>query len=100
MINLAAFTQGIDAVIEVGIIPVLVDKLVLEKQENILILILTLMKILLEGEKAPMIILSTPALQRLNGHLTSKSAGIRELAALNIGSISYNMKGKEKTIEA
>ncbi len=100
LINLAEFTQGIDAVIDAEIMPVLVDKLVLEKQESILILILTLMKILLEGERAPLIILSTPALQRLNSHLASKSAGIRELAALNIGSISYNMKGKERTIEA
>jgi len=32
--------------------------------------------------------------------LTSKNAKIRELSALNLGSISYNMKGKEKTIEA
>jgi len=58
------------------------------------------MKILAEGEKAPIILLSTPALGRLNHHLASKNQYIRELAALNIGSISYNIKGKEKTIEA
>ena len=58
------------------------------------------MKILAEGEKAPIILLGTPALARLNTHLASKNKFIRELAALNIGSISYNVKGKEKTIEA
>lgn len=65
-----------------------------------MILILTLLKILCEGEKAPTILLTTPALQRLNGHLTSGNKEIRELAALNLGSISYNVRGKEKTIEA
>ena len=100
LINLAQFTLGVDAVIEFEILPVLVDKLILEKEEPILILILELMKILAEGEKAPNILLSTPALSRLNTHLTSKNPRIRELAALNLGSLSYNARGKEKTIEA
>jgi HEAT repeat protein len=65
-----------------------------------LVLILTLLSILSEGEKAPTILLTTPALARLNSHMTSKNKRIRELAALNIGSISYNVRGKEKTIEA
>lgn len=47
-----------------------------------------------------MILLSTPVLARLNSHLVSKNKFIRELAALNLGSISFNMRGKEKTIEA
>jgi len=100
LINLADFRFGIDSVIEAGILPVLVDKLVLEKEESILILILSLLKVLLEGEKAPPILLGTPALARLNTHLVSKNAQIRELAALNIGSISFNVHGKERTIEA
>jgi hypothetical protein len=100
LINLAQFTFGIDAVIEFDILPILVDKLILEKEEEILVLILRLMKILAEGEKAPIILLNTPALARLNTHLSSKNKLIRELAALNLGSISYNVKGKEKTIEA
>jgi len=100
LINLAQFTFGVDSVIEFEIIPVLVDKLILEKEQQILILILQLMKILAEGEKAPVILLSTPVLARLNSHLVSKNAEIKELAALNLGSISYNVKGKEKTIEA
>lgn len=58
------------------------------------------MKILAEGERAPLILLNTPVLGRLNTHLASKNQFIRELAALNLGSISYNMKGKEKTIDA
>jgi hypothetical protein len=73
---------------------------VLEKEESILILILQLMKVLAEGEKAPMILLNCPSLARLNSHLVSKNAQIRELAALNIGSISFNVSGKERTIEA
>lgn len=100
MINLAEFRFGIDSVIECGILPTLVDKLVLEKEEEILILILSLMKVLSEGEKAPPVLLGTPVLARLNTHLASKNARIRELAALNIGSISYNTLGKERTIDA
>jgi riboflavin transporter FmnP len=50
------FTAGLDAVIDFGIIPVLVDKLVMEKEEEILILILKLIKILNEGELAPTIL--------------------------------------------
>ena len=56
MINVAEFTYGIDAIINFNIIPVLVDKLVQEKEPSILILILTLLKILNEGELAPMVI--------------------------------------------
>lgn len=100
MINLSSFTYGIDNVISFDILPILVDKLVMEKDENILILILTLMKILEEGDAAPIIQLNTPVLSRLNHHLGSKNCKIRELAALNLGSISYNMKGKELIIEA
>ena len=100
LINLAEFRFGIDSVIDTGIIPTLVDKLVLEKEESILILILTLMKVLAEGDKGPGILLGTPVLARLNAHLSSKNAKIRELAALNIGSVSFNTLGKERTIEA
>ena len=74
LINLAEFRFGIDSVIESGILPTLVDKLVLEKEESILILILSLMKVLAEGEKAPTILLGTPVLARLNSHLASKNA--------------------------
>lgn len=50
MIKIAEFTYGVDEVIRLMILPVLVDKLVDEKNEDILILILTLLKILNEGE--------------------------------------------------
>jgi len=100
LINLSEFTFGIDSVIDFDILPVLIDKLVMEKDEGILVLILRLLKILAEGEKAPIILLNTPSLSRLNGHLISKNKYIRELAAKNLGSISYNMRGKERTIEA
>jgi len=56
MINIAEFTQGIDSIIQCNIIPILVDKLNEEKDENILILILSLLKILIEGEAAPLVI--------------------------------------------
>ena len=39
-------------------------------------------------------------LPRLNTHLKSGHFRIRELAALNLGSISYNSLGKEQTIDA
>ena len=61
-----------------------------EKIEVIMILILTLLKVLMEGEMAPMVIQSSDALGRLNSHLTSPEYKIRELSAMNLGSISYN----------
>lgn len=69
MINIAEFTYGIDQIINYNIIPVLVDKLVEEKENKILILILELLKILNEGEVAPMVIHNTEVLSRLNKHL-------------------------------
>jgi len=74
LINLSQFTFGIDSVLNFDILPVLVDKLIIEKDEDILILILQLMKMLAEGEAAPNILLSTPVLSRLNHHLSSKNA--------------------------
>ena len=56
MISIAEFTFGIDSVISFNIIPVLVDKLNDEKNEEILILILCLLKILIEGDAAPLVI--------------------------------------------
>jgi hypothetical protein len=56
MINIAEFTYGVDSIIAFNIIPVLVDKLVEEHNDDILVLILMLLKILNEGEAAPMVI--------------------------------------------
>lgn len=100
MISIAEFTFGIDSVISFNIIPVLVDKLNDEKNEDILILILTLLKILIEGDAAPLVIQGSDVLPRLNNHLKSGHFRIRELSALNLGSISYNSLGKEQTIDA
>lgn len=95
MIAIAEFTFGIDQIINFNIVQVLIDKLVEEKIEVILILILHLLKILNEGEMAPMTIQGSDALNRLNQHLLSPEYQIRELAAMNLGSISYNAIGKE-----
>lgn len=100
MINLAEFTFGIQSIIDTDILRILVDKLVEEKEDDILILIMRLINILLEGEMATDLILSTPVLVRLNGHLKSQNWKIRQLAAENLGSISYNVMGKSSTIEA
>ena len=56
MINLAEFTYGVDSIITFNIISILIDKLVQEKTNEILILILELLKILLEGESAAMVV--------------------------------------------
>ena len=56
MINISEFTFGVDSIINFNIIPCLIDKLVDEKEPKILVLILTLLKILNEGELAPMVI--------------------------------------------
>jgi len=58
------------------------------------------MKILNEGEMAPMVVQGTDVLDRLNAHLISDHQKIRELSAMNIGSISYNSIGKDQTIDA
>ena len=65
-----------------------------------MILVLKLMKTLLEGGRSQSIILSTLAHSRLNDHMKSHNPIIRELASLNLGSISYNERGKEITIKA
>jgi hypothetical protein len=77
-----------------------VDKLVDEKEEEIMILIMKLLSMLLEGEMATDLVLSTPVLHRLNDHLKSSNWKIRQLAAENLGSISYNVMGKSATIDA
>ena len=100
LINLAQFTFGIESIIETEILRVLVDKLVDEKEDIILVLILRLMHMLLEGEMATALILNTDVLSRLNSHLTAKNWEIRKLSAENLGSISYNVHGKEATIDA
>lgn len=86
--------------IDADILRVLVEKLVLEKETDILILILQLLCILLEGDMATPYILNTPVLSRLNKHLTSSEWRIRQLAAETLGSISFNDDGKRQTIEA
>ena len=100
IINLAEFTYGIDQVIQFNIISVLIEQLVNEQDQNILILILELLKILNEGEAANVVVQGTDALKHLNSHLTSTHQKIRELAALNLGSISYQAIGRENTINA
>ena len=65
-----------------------------------MILIMKLLSMLLEGEMATDLVLSTPVLARLNSHLKSTNWKIRQLAAENLGSISYNIMGKSATIEA
>jgi len=100
LINLAQFTFGVQAIIDTEILTTLVDKLISEKEDSILILILTLMGILLEGEMATVLLLNTLVLTRLNSHLAAKNWEIRRLAAENLGSISFNVNGKQSTIEA
>ena len=71
LLEVVEYRQGIDSVIEFGIIQILVDKLILEKDHSILILTLTLLNTLLEGEKGPRVALKTKMIGRLNGLLDS-----------------------------
>ena len=100
LINLAQYIYGINSIIDNDILRVLVDKLVAEREDEILILILRLMNILLEGDLATSLMLNTPVLERLNSHLTASNWEIRKLSAESLGSISYNEMGKRSTIEA
>jgi HEAT repeat protein len=97
---LAEYTFGIQSIIDTDILRILVDKLVEEKEEEILVLIMKLINILLEGEMATDLVLSTPVLARLNGYLKAKNWQIRKLSAENLGSISYHVMGKIATIDA
>lgn len=45
-------------------------------------------------------VLNTPVLARLNKHLGAKEWQVRQLAAENLCSISFNDDGKTQTIEA
>ena len=58
------------------------------------------MAVLEEGDLATELLLNTPVLTRLNTHLKSSNYEIRQLAAENLGSISFNVRGKEATIDA
>jgi hypothetical protein len=100
LINLADFTYGVKSVIDKDILPTLVDKLVAEREEEILILVLRLLNILLEGELATGLVLNTHILQRLNDHLKSGNWNIRQLASESLGSISFDEVGKLATLEA
>ena len=100
LINLAQFIYGINSIIDGDILRILVDKLVAEREDVIMILILKLLNILLEGDLATGLLLNTPVLERLNTHLGASNWEIRKLAAENLGSISYNEMGKRSTIEA
>ena len=100
LINLSQYIYGITSIIDNDVLRVLVEKLVTEREDIILCLILKLINMLLEGDLATSLLLNTPVLERLNMHTTSQNWEIRKLAAENIGSISYNVVGKEQTIEA
>ena len=63
-------------------------------------LILELLKVLNEGEDAPVILSTTSALKNLNHHLKSFNPKIREMAAMNLGSMSYQFEGKSACINA
>lgn len=95
MINLAEFTYGVDNIIQSNIVSVLITKLVEEKSDQILILILELIQLLLHGENSALVVQGSDILNHLNGHLVSEHYKIREMAAMNLGSISYNTIGKE-----
>lgn len=80
--------------IDADILRVLVEKLVLELDSDILVLILHLLCTLLDGDMATPYILNTPVLSRLNKLLQSPEYKIRQLAAETLGSISFNDDGK------
>ena len=81
LINLAQFIYGITSIIDSDILRILVYKLVAEREDVILVLILRLMNILLEGDLATSLLLNTPVLERLNMHFKASSLEIRKLSA-------------------
>ena len=99
MLNLTEFTDGKEQVVNSDVLPVLVDKLIFEIEEDILILVLQLLGKLTCAENAPKILLQTQVINRLNKHIKSKNEIIRELAILNLGYISFQLDGKYAVIK-
>jgi len=94
LFNLSEHVDGTDGVLKNNILEILVDKLLEEKEEDILLVILQLMKRLLYGEGAIGRILKTQAITRLLILLEKSNELIREFAALNLASISFPEDGK------
>ena len=98
LISTAEYRAGYEAVVKNELLPLLVDLLKEEKVNDIISLALTLLKFLCEAEISSSILLGTKVLDRLNEHLNSTDLNVRCMAALNICSLSFKVKGKKDII--
>ena len=74
LLHLAQFRYGNDMVVQFAVLPLLVDKLMFEKNDDVLVLVLTLLRSLQNSDNSSPILLKTQVLSRLNKHLSSKNA--------------------------
>lgn len=89
---------GCELVAVSGVVPVLVEKLLLEKTTDILQQALRLIKQLLTVTQGQEISLDTELISRLRHLLSSTNVVTRRLAADNLASISFSYPGKKHII--
>ena len=75
-------------------VPILVDKILEEKEQVLLIKVLDILKLLLEGEGGTDSFLGTPGIARLKGLLQHSNYLIRQRAVTDLGSVSFSEQGK------
>lgn len=81
-----------------GLVPILVDKILEEKEQVLLIKVLDIIKLLLEGEGGTDSFLGTPGIARLKGLLQHENYLIRQRAVTDLGSVSFSENGKRATV--
>ena len=82
--NLVKFRDGADAVYQNGVLEILVDKLLEEKEESVLVLVLLLLKAILGVEDATLKGLETPIIGRLTQLLTSSNAKVINISSFEL----------------
>ena len=96
--SIAEYRAGCEAAVNNNLLQLLVDLLKEEKEDKIIALALSLLRLLTEAEIASKVLLKTQVLERLNQHLQSHDLEVRRQAALNICALSFKLKGKKKII--
>jgi len=98
MINLTVVPEGCHLLIGMDMLKILVDKLVEEKDEDILCQIHELIKRLLYETDGTEMALKTPAIARICDFLSSDNVQLRNYAITNLYCISFNESGKPQEL--
>jgi len=82
--------KGCLYLIKNDLVPILVDKILEEKVQELLIKVLDIIKLLLEGEGGTDSFLETSGIKRLKGLLTHENPKIRQRAVTDLGCVSFS----------